>query len=133
MRVSRALLGLAIPLATVACDPGSVDIRTETNGCVDWDPDDTPASTLELDTVKSDYAFYRTYVIQPADLIFDPELDQDRREIKIREYWVGDGEEVDTCFQPTAVLESPPSGEWTVLWYIGDDSVPLDNRVITVD
>ncbi len=133
MRTPSRAGALAALLACGACAPESVDMRTETNGCTDYDANNVGDSVLEDETSGSDYVFWRTNVILASDMAFDPTLDQERREITIREYWVGDGVATETCFEPTVILESPPAGEWTIFWYVGDDSVPLDNRVIKVD
>lgn len=124
---------MCVLLALCGCTPESVDIRTETNGCEDIDLTDPPEAALKMEIGKDEHIFFREPVFESADMAFDPELDQNRREITVREYWVGDGEGSDACFSPTVVLEAPPSGEWTLLWYIGDDLTPFDNEVFEVD
>jgi len=133
MRTHVLLFAACLPL--VACGAKTLDISVEQRGCEGLSEDQNQVPTLVHAKEGNNYVFYRDWVFVSSTAEFDPEFNQDRSDIEIREYWTDDteGEGVDTCFRPTIVINDPEPGKFTLFWYLGDDTTPFDNMQIEVE
>ena len=130
------VFGVFVAGALAACGGDKVlDISVEQQGCESLSQDEQPASVLVRQDAGENINIYRDWVFISSTAEFDPEFSQDGKDIDVREYW-NDGEQdggVETCFRPTIIINNPPSGKFSLFWYLGDDGTPFDNMRIDID
>lgn len=135
MRLCQLILTAAL---LPACASKSLDFAYEQRGCENIDPDNVPQSKLVQTKEGNNLVFYRDWVYRPASALFEPTFGQDGDGIEVREYWVepedtGAPSDAETCFRPTVVVQDPEPGDFTLFWYIGDDTTPFDNVAVVVE
>ena len=123
---------LLLPLL-MACSDVRIVVGHETNGCVDYDPDNPPAEALVVEASGTSMLVYRDGVEETCDSLFEPELDLNGNRVIVREYWSEGFADCSVCFNPTLVISDPEPGAYEVEWYVGDNSVPFDNVGFEVD
>ena len=129
--MSRTLI-LAAVAALPACGTVELVVSPATEGCTDYDPDAPPEERIEVEEDGADVRVVHVGVFAPSDALFDPDLAIDGRRIEVRERWTEGGED-DACFSPAIVIASPPSGRYSVSWFVGDDATPFDTVEFRVD
>lgn len=113
-----------------ACAAPDLEIVPSQEYCTDYNFEDPAPSEVLHEWEGDAVRVWRTNVLVPANLTFDPDLVPESKILHVYENWVGEQPEEDLCYFPTITITGIEK-TLEVRWYeMGYDDVPVSTITI---